>query len=344
MSSGESNNLHALDCAVAFGKNGILVQFSAPASVAPARAFALPARTAALMLHTLQAEMADHEARHGTSWSPQDASLGAEADRRTGLGHGGDLLGAHGADLYRLLKNLPLNGYERSFKLQPGRVLTERFLLGIRLDRLTPAQLNEIIDRMGLPAAWRPAFLAGLADTRFLHFGHEAAPDGTVRKLYQEHAQEGEQNPGTLLYTGYKWEPAQPERRALSQYRAQRGLDIEEMVKRLNDLLPGQRALAAAGAGMLRQAAARCEPRALLYLDVGEEGNSRHSCDINLYAADLTLAEVEPALHDAASGLGISRQQLDAAIAQRQEAQLGHISAGIGRDGAPFMTVYYSLA
>lgn len=336
-----TKNYNADDCSVAWGAAGLLLQFRSSSGV-KACGLSMPAEASAALLRELRDVLGDHEARHGTAWSVHDRKLGAECDRRTGLGGDGEALGEHGAGMYRLLKNLPLNGFERSFKMQPGRLLTERFLLGIRRDLLGPEHIERIVDGLGLPQAFRAAFAAALSQTNFLHFGHEGGPEGSVRKLYQEFRQD-EASAGPLLYTGYKWDPADASKHSVTQYRLQRDMGVDAMCARVAALLPGRAEIAAIASGLVRDAAARCEESGPLYVEVSEQGNPRLSCDINLYAAELALGQIEAALKQAAACFGIPHATLHALTGAMPEARLGHISTGTGRDGQPFMTVYYSL-
>lgn len=303
----------------------------------------MPAHAAAALAVRLHALIAAHEEEHGTAWSEQDDLYGDLCDRCTGLGAGEELLGEHGLRMYKLLKNLPLNGYERSFKMQPGRLLTERYLLGIRRDLLIPAQLGEILAHLDLPEVFRGAFLAGLPHTSFLHFGHEAGPDGVVRKLYQEFTQDGKAPEG-LLFAGYKWDPARPGRQVLTRYRPQSGMNLDAILASIATLLEGHAEMAAVTGMIVSHAATRCTASDLCYVEVSEDGNARLSCDINLYAAELRLADVMPLVRAAARLSGIGEEKVDGYLAGRREALLGHVSCGVGRDGAPFLTVYYKLS
>lgn len=339
----EQQPFYASHCNVAWGEQGLLLHFSEQGTTGKKqREIALSPLTATTALDALRTALALHEKTHGVSWSEHDAWLGTESDRRTGMGEGGDSLGPHGRSMYRLLKNLPLNGYERSFKLLPGSLLTERFLLGIRLDRLRPDQLEEIVTQLGLPAVYRDTFRAALPRTRFLHFGHEASPERTVRKLYQEYEpiSSGEE---TLLYTGYKWDPESPSQHVLSEYRLQPAMPLAAMFERVTALHPARPDIAGLCIALLQSASNRRRDAKLLYVEVSEEGNPRLSCDINLYAADVPVVEIEPLLEEAAGRFGIPSEALARRVPQLREARLGHVSSGTARNGAPFLTIYYAL-
>jgi len=90
----------------------------------------------------------------------------------------------------------------------------------------------------------------------------------------------------------------------------------------------------------LAQLAARSSA-APIYLEVGEEGTARRSYDINLYKANLTLAEIEPVLLEAAARYALPQERFAAFYSQLRQRPFGHLSGGFARDGSDFLTVYY---
>ena len=78
-----------------------------------------------------------------------------------------------------------------------------------------------------------------------------------------------------------------------------------------------------------------------IYLEVGEEGTARRSYDINLYKANLTLAEIEPVLLEAAARYALPQERFAAFYSQLRQRPFGHLSGGFARDGSDFLTVYY---
>ena len=78
-----------------------------------------------------------------------------------------------------------------------------------------------------------------------------------------------------------------------------------------------------------------------IYLEVGEEGTARRSYDINLYKANLTLAEIEAVLLEAAARYALPQERFAAFYSQLRQRPFGHLSGGFARDGSDFLTVYY---
>ena len=81
----------------------------------------------------------------------------------------------------------------------------------------------------------------------------------------------------------------------------------------------------------------------LMLLEVREEGTVRHSFDLNLYPAELTVRSIAPVIEQLREDLGLPAGQLAAVFDTAHDLALGHISGGSGRDGAPFVTIYFGV-
>src|SRR5690606_27445019 len=129
----------------------------------------------------------------------------------------------------------------------------------------------------------------------------------------------------------------------VSECRLHPGLDLPSIRARIAALLPGPPAIARLVTALLEAAPGRCAPQALAHLEVRERGNRGRACDVNLDQADVKQAQDAPLLMQAAQALGIAASAMEAHLQRLGSALLGHVSAGTGRDGAPFLTVYYTL-
>jgi hypothetical protein len=93
---------------------------------------------------------------------------------------------------------------------------------------------------------------------------------------------------------------------------------------------------------MLDLAGSRTRPGELLYVEVSEEGNPRDSFDINVYPADLQMAEIYPLLINTARHFSIDLEQFEELYEAVKTQKFGHVSGGTDRDGKDFLTVYFS--
>jgi hypothetical protein len=121
--------------------------------------------------------------------------------------------------------------------------------------------------------------------------------------------------------------------------------DRNAIAARLQTLVPAAEAPRAlrCGLGLLARAAARTDARHLFLMAVDEPGNPRRSYDINVYRAELHLRDIADLVGAAATELAVPQPQVRALLERSGALALGHLSAGRGRDGEEFVTVYYGV-
>jgi hypothetical protein len=81
----------------------------------------------------------------------------------------------------------------------------------------------------------------------------------------------------------------------------------------------------------------------LMFMEVSEDNNPRLSFDINVYKAELPLAEMVDLLKEVADYFSVTAQRWSGFLETLSSERLGHISGGVGRNGKEFFTVYYSI-
>lgn len=254
---------------------------------------------------------------------------------------------------FRIVESLGVGcGYERSFKLAAGRILANRYLLGVETRQLTAAQLLTICRRLAMPAPLRDQFQAGLADANLVLLGFEDSEQhGCLYKVYLEYWERlrtrlrqglapGERH---LLHQGFKWYIDAPAKQLVSRYECLPGLggaDIQARIEAIYAALP-QAAGLEASRRMLAAARRRRPRRQLLYVEVSETGNARRSFDLNLYPAELRVRQVAALVRQVAAALAVPGDRLERLLAMIPDQRLGHLSAGIARSGDEYLSVYY---
>lgn len=241
-------------------------------------------------------------------------------------------------------------GFERSFKLTRSGVSAQRFLVAVRRQHLPEDTLQALPHEVAMPAPLQALYLRRLPQANFLYLGFDHESGLSVFKVYLEfpvrlRAQEGGpllREPGVQAL-GFKWSPQRPERHVVTRYVLHPGLALAEM----RDRLP-QQAVPADAAAVLAQgltlAQGRAPDEAFDCLSVSEPGLTRASVDVNLYAANLRVSAMTPALQAFLHGMGASDticSGLNAHLHAVGAAHLGHLSVGLGRDAQPFVTVYH---
>jgi hypothetical protein len=254
-----------------------------------------------------------------------------------------------GTALLRMLRGHRFEGFERSFKMVGGEVLTDRFLAGIHKADLSPPALMSLCQQMGMPEDLIPVLRQGAQDANAFHFGYEASAKTGLYKVYIEFASRlgavhssGSARQPIVLHLAYKWDVLDPGRATVARYEYHPGLLPGGIIGRLAALHEG----VSGGAVCHRvkaivELAAGRTPEPLMYLEVSEDNNPRASFDLKLHDACLAIGEIESSLHVLGGHLGIAADRLRPVLDPIRDKRVSHLSGGINREGREFLTVYY---
>lgn len=244
-------------------------------------------------------------------------------------------------------------GYERSFKMLPGRLLANRYLLGVAAGEVTRDQWLEAGRRLGMPEDYLNAFAARLADANLVFLGFEDNEASCTYKVYLEFWEKvkaevrRKQNPKepVLLHLGFKWDADDSGRKAVSEYLCFPLLDKREILKRIADIYAAEphSTCGQLVEELVELAATRCVDGALRYVEVREADSPRVSFDLNLYAAQVGLQEIWPWLSTARQHYAIPVEHFARLQGLVGAKLFGHLSGGIDRRGEEFLTVYYPV-
>ncbi|MFM7570939.1 MAG: hypothetical protein ACKO8O_19875 [Betaproteobacteria bacterium] len=255
---------------------------------------------------------------------------------------------------FQVLEALDLPAqYERSFKLQPGELITQRYMLGVDARQAPRQALQEAAHRIGLPAAMRPLFEQALDDASTVLFGFEGVEGSehssgrAVFKVYAEHrsrlAGRSVEDGPIELFRGFKWHADRQDSGVQTIYWCHPGLSTQSLRAKMSALLADS-ALAHAArcceAILDRVVALRSgvQPQ---WLELGERDQPIRAFDLNLYSAGLQVDAIGQPIRQLAEAFGIERQSLDRLLALAGGGLLGHLSAGASRNGQGFVTVYF---
>lgn len=268
------------------------------------------------------------------------------------------------AELLEWLLAQPHEGYERSFKLEDGCLLGERFLVGLRASHFSPERWIQIASDLGLPPPLLAQVAGALERASFVHLGFEGGP-GAVKdsgvageveakgskglfKLYMEGSYDAPANTGdpalapVLLHQAFKWDAQDPDQHAVAQYVCHPGLSNRRALRRIaGHCLQQPQHPVVELVRYLCQRAFHRRAQHMMYLEVNEAGNPRHSFDLNCHALELSLGEVETHLVALCQHFKVPLKRL-AELGSISHCTLGHVSAGTSRAGRAFATVYYS--
>lgn len=273
----------------------------------------------------------------------------------------------HATRLYALVTGL--RGpyvYERSFRMRPGELLTNRFLLSVgRPDdgSASDAALTAVFRELGLPESFVEATQEDLPRARCVHFGFEGDGDSPLLKVYLEiggekaakqAAAEAEREAAddageateigsrVLEHVAYKWDPLDTDRRAVGRYWWYPHLSAAEISARVEGVYQGAAAESQEIAhSVIALAAERMPERDIHYLEIEEEGNARRSYSINFYDADLLLRDLYPMLSRMRRQYDVPPGRFQVLYDQIKTRRFGHLAGGVHRNGKDFFNVYY---
>ncbi len=253
---------------------------------------------------------------------------------------------------FRIVEELGVPcGYERSFKMLDGRVLANRYLLGIDTANLTVEQALTICRRLGMPTQYGESFAANLADANLIFLGFEDNEEaGSMYRVYLEfwnrlqkdqQARPDDTEPA-LLHLGFKWHADDNTQRAVSRYMCYPRLSLEDIQHRLSNVYADHSASASheVAADIVALAGSR-GGQSPIYVEVFEENSRRRSFDINLYGAGLRMSDLYAHLAKIRLHYHIRDELFRRLYALVGDKLFGHLSGGTNREGKDFLTFYY---
>lgn len=259
------------------------------------------------------------------------------------------------AELIRLVETLRAPyGLERSVKIMPQVLADDRCLISVGRAAFgqNPARrLVEICQVIGIPKEFIDKLAGSFDRADVVHFGYEAAARNDIYKIYFEYAAEVRRAMAApnatpvLVHLAYKWSPSRPDSRAVSHYTWVPCRSRVELEARVSELVPADEAPVArrCALGLISRVAKFADFGELLLMDVDEPGNPRRSCDINVYDAGLRMHQIADLFDGVVTGLAVPEARARAVFDAAKDLALGHLSAGVGRDGREFVTIYFGV-
>ncbi|MFA5028133.1 MAG: DUF3467 domain-containing protein [Candidatus Methylomirabilota bacterium] len=346
------------EIAVLFGVEGEWDNLAGEVAVRLSDRILLHPRAAKRLARALREAVRQHEARFGPAEPPA-----APNPIRAAISQDDVLPGPATAEavgrveaLLAAVRGLRADfGLEQSFKLSRATLEENRFLVTLakRTIERPEERILRVCDLLGMPEGLREVFAARLPAANYLHVGFEEGVRGSLYKMYLEFwtdwEREIDQRPMRHdpfeLHLGFKWDPTDAARRAVSTYTCHPRIAPERIRERIAGLFdPGAHSGSLAAAlDIVARAAAGVGREQLLYLEVSESESPRRSFDLNVYKANLRLGDFGEPLRRLCAFHGVPPERLAALYARAKHKRLGHVSGGIDRTGRDFLTIYYGM-
>jgi tryptophan halogenase len=259
------------------------------------------------------------------------------------------------ADLIRLVKTLGAPyGFERSVKLMPGDLADDRCLISLGRAALGNDPARRLVglgQELGIPKEFENNLPESLDRADIVHFGYEAAAGLDSYKLYFEYAGDTRRamaSPNAspvLVHLAYKWTPSRPNSRVVTRYTWMPCPTRAALEAKVRDLVPGEEAPVALNCALslISRLARQADSGELLLMEVEEPGNPRRSCDINVYDAGLRMHQIADLFGEVVANYALPEARVRAVFDGAKDRALGHLSAGVGRDGREFVTIYFGV-
>ena len=238
-------------------------------------------------------------------------------------------------------------GYERSFKLSDGQLYQDRFLVTLHVDAFNgsaSANLNELALALRMPNKLKSEISKELSGVQVVHLGYERQQATTVCKFYFEQPFCHGANSRQLVHRALKWDVFSA-KSAVTEYFFLPSLSKENMLTRIASICDrgADHPIVECVSQLLDLACEHAPIEDLFFLEVEEKGNPRRSFDIRFYDAGVTVGQIGTVLESAAQLVNAPMDALKELIALDFERPLGHMSAGISREGKEFVSFYYGV-
>lgn len=238
-------------------------------------------------------------------------------------------------------------GLEQSVRMSPGILETRRCLLSFSLAEVgheAATDLLHICRAMNAPELFLQSIARFLNAAAFVHFGFEYSGATRIGKCYLELPPPDSTQPrlaGRLQFLGFKWSLLDSSIAVVSRYKSSNVRDWSEINSLL--LAATNHKLRPILESLLQQLQPPSQKAMEIYplLEISEEGSDRSSWDLNVYDGQWSLARIQSTLLAAAELLQIPHHDFFPWILPIAFSDLGHIATGTGRNGDPFLTVYY---
>jgi len=253
--------------------------------------------------------------------------------------------------LKRVVRGIPLMGFDQSFKVTENALLGHRFLFGILKSRVDANRLRNVCERLAMPREYSAEFAKHLADANVIHFGFEENESGCVYKVYLEFRERLDRfiqtrsgpEEGVQLHLAYKWDASNNSKRAITEYTCYPFLDTPGILKRMSRLHEGRQDVVAfeTAKAIVNFAAHRFVYRAPMYIEAKEEDNPRLSFNVKLYPAKLKLKDIHYFVSGLCQRYRIPSGPFESFYSKINDRILTNLSSGSDRHGRNFITMYH---
>jgi len=255
--------------------------------------------------------------------------------------------------LFGLLDELPLEGYEASFKLMPHKFLKVRFLIGVQTKNISKHRFDNICLKMEMPDNCYTQCTEQLNESNIVLFGFEEDGNHCIYKIYLEFndknksiVQQTKSKTPLVQYLGFKWDAFDNQKFLTTTYKWFPFISKTGMLDRLDGIYKKTdhfqllliKDLIQLGISRINDS---FDP--YIYLEATDMNRKRKSFDLNLYKAGLTMGQLEKSIIKTMHFFEIDTRKWQAFLWKIRNKAFGHISGGYSSSGDMFLSFYYDV-
>jgi hypothetical protein len=255
--------------------------------------------------------------------------------------------------LFCTLDDLPLEGYEASFKMMRYSLLNVRFLIGVKTKNLSRHHFENMCKKLNMPDTCFLKCMEKFNDSNLVLFGFEEDRNHCTYKIYLEFndrnrsiVRQTKSKEPLIQYLGFKWDAFDNLNFLITTYKWFPFISASEMYDRIDQIYmktdPFQFILIK---NLIQSVVNRIDDSfdPFIYLEATDMNNKRKSFDLNIYKAGLTMGEVETYIKKIMRLFDIDARKWNMFLWKIRHKIFGHISSGFSFTGDEFASFYYDV-
>jgi len=257
--------------------------------------------------------------------------------------------------LFDVLDDLPLEGYEASFKMMRQSFSKVRFLIGVKTKYLIKNRFDNICNKLAMPDIFYNQCMEKITDSNTVLFGFEEDVNHCIYKIYLEFSdknkaivQQTKSKTPLIQYIGFKWDAFNTQKAFTTIYKWFPFISTKELFDRIHQILKKkdyfqfvlmkefiELAISRSGHSF--------DPYIYLEANDMNSESDRKSLDLNFYQVGLKMLDVEAFIIKMMHFFEIPPQKWDVFLRQIRRKVFGHMSGGYNSSGQLFFNVYYDV-
>jgi len=249
--------------------------------------------------------------------------------------------------LLKVLRGIPVTGWEASCKFGPQGMLPGRLLTGFSPRGVSRRYLEGLPRHLGMPEEIARIFAGEWSRCSRILLGYESGITDTILKVYLEYPlpAAGKTRQACLAIRGFKWKPDD----GVADWHEARywclsGLTPSEARKRLLESMPKQAewiVLQTWLAEALEQACRKAGNWPHFQIMNSRDATSpRNTINLRFYDSGLTVHGLSQGVRQLGSDWGLPAAETERFLMATRNREIGWLQAGIGVDQHPFLTLY----